>query len=102
MSHTPGPWRANWIRPDHSRGHTFDPTCAILADTAEYGTVRVADIPDPLTPEEEANACLVAAAPDLLDACEVALDALRDLTDHYTSGTIQRLEAVIAQAKGES
>jgi len=62
---TPGPWRAEWIRPDKAKGHTFDPTCSTLGESPGYGVVRLADIPDPLDEEAEANARLIATAPAL-------------------------------------
>lgn len=40
-------FRVEYRAPDHSRGHMFDPYCAILADDARFGTVRVFDVPDP-------------------------------------------------------
>lgn len=67
ITHTRGPWRESWIRPDAEQGHTFAPSCAIVADDPFFGTIRIADIADPETGEEEANARLFAAAPDLLD-----------------------------------
>lgn len=42
-------FRVEYIAPDYSRGHSFEPRCAILADDAQFdgATVRVFDVPDP-------------------------------------------------------
>lgn len=47
--HTLSNFRVEYVKPDYSRGHSFEPRCAILADAAEFdgATVRVFDVPDP-------------------------------------------------------
>lgn len=47
--HTLSNFRVEYVKPDYSRGHSFEPRCAILADDAEFDgkTVRVFDVPDP-------------------------------------------------------
>lgn len=42
-------YRVEYSAPDYSKGHAFEPRCAILADDAEFdgATVRVFDVPDP-------------------------------------------------------
>ncbi len=107
VQHTPGPWSEKWVRPDPARGHTFDPTCAILAYAPEYGkTVRLADVADPLDAEAEANARLIASAPDLLAALEELTDQLRGIGIpdwHGAEGlTLEQADAAIARAKGEA
>lgn len=109
MAHTPGPWQAQWIRPDASKGHKFEPICNIVAETPT-GKVRIADIPDPLTEEEESNARLMAAAPGMLEAL---LDAEAGLLfagadievpegDFIPTPTLalRSVRAAIAKAKG--
>ena len=76
MTHTPGPWTI-----DHQRiGPPGEPV-ALLCDVDDSMTGTVIDWPrgnDSATAmsiddaENEANARLIAAAPDLLEACEVA------------------------------
>lgn len=60
--HTPGPWKIRPIIPDPDDGVSIE--CAIVAaDTSTVATVHEdfdADAPN--------NACLIAAAPDLLEA----------------------------------
>jgi hypothetical protein len=53
----------------------------------------------------QANARLIAAAPDLLFACRKALCELSDLTfdmDNYESPNIEHLRAVIQRVEDES
>jgi hypothetical protein len=88
--HTPGPWRASkspkdgWFivdRDDH------------LAHNLLYG------LPDA---ELEANARLMAAAPELLALCREALAAVEALDEEYPSDDrlAARIAAAIAKAEG--
>lgn len=79
-AHTSGPWMEWWVRPDKERGHNFDPTCSIVVDI-DGQRIRVADIPDPLTTEEEANARLIAAAPSMLEELQRMYEAARCMAD---------------------
>lgn len=88
--HTPGPWRLepSWLETDNpyvvaDNGKIF-PYVEFVADVAL-----------------EADARLIAAAPELLAACEMALLDMRYYaTVHGES--ITALEAAIAKAKGET
>lgn len=97
--HTPGPWSEYWVRPNLEQGHTFDPTCSILGYDPVFGRVRLADIPDPIDETAQANARLIAAAPDLLDACGFALSRL--LGSIQEEETRRVLQAVISKATGK-
>lgn len=86
--HTPGPWRLepSWLETDNpyvvaDNGKIF-PYVEFVADVAL-----------------EADARLIAAAPDLLAACEKAMIECCDLIG--TEAGIA-LEAAIAKAKGET
>lgn len=77
--HTPGPWvtRTNELSPDY-----------LWIDTKEWMAlarvvVRVADKPDP---EGEANARLIAAAPDLLAENERLREVLGNLLENMFPG----------------
>ena len=105
---TPGPWE---IKP------TLDGDAMILGtngDKSEYvGTVTLRQIACPFPALEEwikekrmANARLIAAAPDLYEACEAALEHLlylrRMVRGPRVSGkTIELLEAALRKARGE-
>ena len=90
IKHTPGPWEVEGI------GQVIvparPPAWRTLADVyGEHGDEEQAD----------ADAHLIAAAPDLLAACEMALlDVRYYATVHGESITV--LEAAIAKAKGET
>lgn len=68
-AHTPGPWRIT---------RSGKSPCAIEADTTRGYALAKVYLANPETrkraPEYEANAALIAAAPDLLAALEIALD----------------------------
>ncbi len=78
--HTPGPWRVTG--PNVRAGH------ALLAIVCDHW----ADEKTP-EPEKEANARLIAAAPDLLDA-------LKEITLEH--GMTEKARAAIAKATGEN
>lgn len=48
--------------------------------------------------KDEANARLIAAAPDLLDACIATLSQLTEDRDEYRESDIEQLRAAIAKA----
>lgn len=107
--HTPGPWRESWVRPDKTKGHDFVPTCAILGIDKEFGEVRLADIADPVDTNAEANARLVAAAPELLEILTKLLDRFERIcmdadgcTDKIDVRLIKAARTEIAKAKGEA
>lgn len=99
--HTPGPWGIS--------GDRFD----IRGQTPEGGAVFVArmyDVPEhplaPADPEMLANAHLIAAAPDLLQTAEAALETLEEWWADRDDGggeeaSMSMLRRAIAQAKHE-
>ena len=90
--HTPGPWTA-----DNSIARVYS-GARFVAD-AMSGQPKLGAQLD----EDRANARLIASAPDLLEACETILSALRWEEDR--SGTTyngyESLQAAIAKAKGD-
>lgn len=85
--HTPGPWtfKGRTVRGPHPR----DPegrTRIVVNAIWDRGTY---------VGEAEANARLIAAAPELLEALEIALDCAGD------AWWAEKAEAAIAKAKGE-
>ena len=92
--HTPGPWEIieGFISARFSDGEVYDicdPRCAPAT-------------PD-LVGEMEANADLIAAAPDLLAALERAYAVLRDDEGYRTYNPVMRkISDAIAKARGRS
>lgn len=96
--HTPGPW-TNTPMQD-----------TIWANDGDIKIATIADLPwveNPVTGRlqsqadvEEANACLIAAAPELLEACKVALANLAPLysSEHLV---IKSLKNAITKVKGK-
>ena len=100
MKHTPGPWEFGGVA---NIATTFDSEVNIYppkAGPGEYqysGPVAVVAVHD--DSGGEANARLIAAAPDLLDA----LKAFPGFTDDATVGDkwIEQVRAAIAKAEGK-
>ena len=105
--HTPGPWRNGDNTLDRSRGHLFirgGPEGRVVADvnTAMLGGAEV----------YEANARLIAAAPELLEACKAAHAAILQLSEYadeddedwapggYLSVAYEVTRAALAKARG--
>jgi hypothetical protein len=117
-SHTPGPWKVQPLQYD--QGGTIaicsTPGCGIIATIPP---MNEDDEPTAETaqrdPCDEANARLIAAAPELLEALEASEDLLRDIGTAAESGNpysraelesaINRVstenQAAIRKAKGE-
>lgn len=90
--HTPGPWKW-WTT--HEGSHRINP---------EEGGLVIAscDTRNPFSYEQEANARLIAAAPDLLKACKALLDVYGELHALYDIGDCDASDAArIAIAKAE-
>ena len=89
MSHTPGPWDANRWRVCAEPNGKIE----VICDTANNKETR--------NEENAANARLIAAAPELLAACENAMEII----DHRNNITFMelaaQLRAAIAKAKGQ-
>jgi len=87
--HTPGPWQAN----------KWAPGFEVCAPGSHYTICSLAGYNN-----EEANAQLIAAAPDLLEACKMALATIERLTVRHgpfssTDGTHSVLNEAIAKAE---
>ncbi len=111
--HTPGPWAAHY----DNRWGKWSVRSANAADLAEApiyyelaegigGHVRGKSFND--YSEVEANARLIAAAPDLLDALErlkievVLSDVDMDYIEQHFRPHLNKAEAAIAKARGEA
>lgn len=95
-THTPGPWWAgqqatgDWLIQSGDPS-THEPPWAVTEGT--LGAIRGSD-------HAEANAYLIAAAPDLLSASKEALALLEAIRDRPTDNTQRFIAAAIAKAEG--
>jgi hypothetical protein len=91
VKHTPGPWSTGCDEDGH------------MVYAADDSAVADALRDDGDAEAEVSNARLIAAAPDLLAACQVALAAYRlagkDVPENSTAAT---LRSAIAKAEGQS
>lgn len=87
--HTPGPWEARW-----RSGRCTTVVGRQRAPICDTGTTI-----DNMQ-RDEANAHLIAAAPDLLDACRAALLQLNGDRPELIGVTKVMLEDAIAKAEG--
>jgi hypothetical protein len=90
--HTPGPWEIYTHNPDGSGLHIKSTKGGVIAKLFNPGLREML----------EANARLIAAAPELLDACE---DVLYGINHKIDDNAIKRmtnwLQQAISKAKGE-
>jgi len=98
VSYTKGPWveRAYLIETESGRK-----VCLINAEHARYGEPARSS----LILEDDANARLIAAAPELLEACKESILQLEYLDAKYhgtstTAAVLVRVEAAIKKAEG--
>jgi hypothetical protein len=92
-AYTPGPWK--WTR-------TLDGLNALESDSIAYGILVCAEDNAPQDLNDEANARLIAAAPDLLEAI-LALDDLRGAwapPEETIKAAWSKARAAIAKATG--
>lgn len=92
MSHTPGPWEVKRLIDKNGKPYSTLYECHI-----DLGPCMIwAPVGDA---EQEANARLIAAAPDLLEACEKAMAEFEHWQIYGHCRT--RLQEAIKKARGE-
>lgn len=101
--HTPGPWKIDEQEDGSILGiwdnnpEPYETKCVAMMDASNDSLVS--------TKEMWANAHLIAAAPDLLEACEKAFERLSYINKSYPLNDTWRmmcdLKGLIAKAKGE-
>ena len=102
-AHTPGPWVTNTAG-SAKRGEEFKITeIYVYAPGTQDDTAICADVIDPVTQEPSmSNARLIAAAPDLLEACQRLIGSLGVMvTDADSCDDIIYSRAAIAKATGQ-
>lgn len=90
QKHTPRPWK---VRKPGMKGY-------FIATVSEEPDI---DIVSEKSPEgnDEADANLIAAAPELLEACKVGVVMLRELNEGHACRTIETMNEIIAKAEGD-
>ena len=93
MKHTPGPWKHHLAPEDNAPEWAY--RFQYWVDSS--GNVPIADIRGIGDPTTAANARLIAAAPDLLEACQYAFENLKpkgnvkkDFSGHNAMATLSR------------
>jgi hypothetical protein len=98
--HTPGPWTVDWSD-DGPLIYTGDLLIASVSGSTEH--IEVPGLDEQTT---EANASLMAAAPDLLAALERVLEHGEPLNLYHERSedaeVVNQARAAIAKAKGQS
>lgn len=93
--YTPGPWA---VCSSYTAGRIIvkapQPTNRVLAG---FGSED-----EPLDDIDWANARLIAAAPELLEALKAALKVIEGYCDHWEQDVYEKAQAAIAKAEGES
>lgn len=99
QQHTPGPWLAGEKTHFHN-GQNHSLPLRVIRQVAQPFPKEIALVWATENPEEQANAWLIAAAPDLLAACK---RAVRNM-EFYGVGSwevCEQLRAAIARAEGQ-
>lgn len=91
--HTPGPWRA-------SGGSLTVPKCHVLSGSGK-ASYALAHVFGETEVERMANARLIAAAPELLEACKAALPTLAREYPIGKSALSKQVQIAIAKAEGK-
>lgn len=100
MAHTPGPWVVGGASGNDGEAREIAAASRTIAWSA---STRDEDEGDVVTEEDDANANLIAASPDLLDAARLANQELLDLGQGSSaSPALRALWAAIAKAEGRA
>jgi len=96
--HTPGPWALDEVRT--GCGRAFRIGSGEMLKAGKGCCIIYDDYPGNPENERKANACLIAAAPDLMDACDFALTILEALGNGKGDAAMA-CRAALAKARGE-
>lgn len=96
-NHTPGPWAVQRLEESHN-GYTGWKTFTIRSKQNVCLSV-VGEVDHYHEQDHEANALLIAAAPDLLDALRACVFSLRS-PDALNENSVKMAEKAIAKAEG--
>lgn len=88
--HTPGPWE--WVKSKNDNWASYDLSPGILTKDTPDGSPWGDEI-------DRANAHLIAAAPELYEACREASIMLKHI--NVTGSLIDQIDSALAKARGE-
>lgn len=97
--HAPGPWHVI----EYANGRAFGVGVQVQTKGNMLVTHNICRLSDMATPQAEANAHLIAAAPQMLEALEAAISALEDASclGFNLTEQIKKVDAAIRAANGE-
>lgn len=95
--HTPGPWHVVHNSWEYSSIGSVDDQLICRVEINNASTEKTQDAYEII---KEANAHLIAAAPELLEALEQLLPKLSQLQDESAFTWPEKIEKLIAKAKG--
>jgi hypothetical protein len=96
---TPGPWTVGSNNPDGSDPYGPIPIKAKWHRIAKLG-LDDAPVQD-YNSEQWANARLIAAAPDLYEACDLAFELMESLPHSVMPDQVELVRNALAKARGE-
>lgn len=101
MSHTPGPWHVDHNGTvGHIKALVGDKTPTVCQYGTDYRGVRHSALE--VEHQDDANARLIAAAPDLLAAAEKVIACGAMPRERHLCEAISELEKAVKKAKGET
>lgn len=98
MSHTPGPWS---IYETAGNGGNIPARMEVVAPESERAKRLIANIYGFKLPEGRANARLIAAAPELLEALEAAYLVLTSQKTREYADAVTLARAALAKARAD-
>lgn len=106
-AHTPGPWLISARQPAPLPIEICEPGSGLIVAQIPFKLrdgKQICYNEDQTQAQAEANATFIAAAPDLLAACEAAQGWLMFLATYHTDAfeKLQQLNAAIAKARGQT
>ena len=98
---TPGPWRVD--APDKLQGFEFIPVQAGLGENIADVCSLFDDegVPLGITAQDEANACLIAAAPEMAEVLEELCNIIEAPVASYEEA-VSKARALLARIRGET
>jgi len=96
MNHTRGPWEVHQVAGDRNSVQVCVPDSSVERGCRTVAEAEILGVP---RLEAEANARLIAAAPELLEACKRIVS--EDQNGEITIGAIKDCMSAIKKAEGE-